>query len=125
MFHEAATRGWDEDELRQLARRWPSQDAPGTHQLSHMAAGEHLGVPRIGLCLRPATLSYDHLRHQNHLWEQGVASSNLAVPIDSRAPGCDHRPPATTWLVVGGVLTVLLCYLKHYLRYWLGAPPVG
>ena len=22
MFHEAATRGWDEDELRQLARMW-------------------------------------------------------------------------------------------------------
>ena len=25
MFHEAATRGWDEDELRQLARMWPEE----------------------------------------------------------------------------------------------------
>lgn len=28
MFHEAATRGWDEDELRQLARMWA--DTSGT-----------------------------------------------------------------------------------------------
>ena len=25
MFHEAATRGWDEDELRQLARMWADE----------------------------------------------------------------------------------------------------
>ena len=25
MFHEAATRGWDEDELRQLARMWSEE----------------------------------------------------------------------------------------------------
>ena len=25
MFHEAATRGWDEDELRQLARMWAEE----------------------------------------------------------------------------------------------------
>jgi hypothetical protein len=32
MFHEAATRGWDEDELRQLARMWAevSGASPGT-----------------------------------------------------------------------------------------------
>ena len=34
MFHEAATRGWDEDELRQLARMWAEESgavdtAPG------------------------------------------------------------------------------------------------
>jgi hypothetical protein len=28
MFHEAATRGWTEDELRQLARMW-SEDGDG------------------------------------------------------------------------------------------------
>ena len=27
-FHEAATRGWDEDELRQLARMWAEESAP-------------------------------------------------------------------------------------------------
>ena len=27
MFHEAATRGWNEDELRQLARMWAEQGA--------------------------------------------------------------------------------------------------
>ena len=32
MFHEAATRGWDEDELRQLARMWSEESgaSPGT-----------------------------------------------------------------------------------------------
>jgi hypothetical protein len=25
MFHEAATRGWDKDELRQLARMWAEE----------------------------------------------------------------------------------------------------
>ena len=25
MFHEAATRGWDEDELRPLARMWSEE----------------------------------------------------------------------------------------------------
>ena len=25
MFHEAATRGWDEDERRQLARMWADE----------------------------------------------------------------------------------------------------
>jgi hypothetical protein len=25
MFHAAATRGWDEDELRQLARMWAEE----------------------------------------------------------------------------------------------------
>jgi hypothetical protein len=25
MFHEAATRGWDEDELRELARMWAAE----------------------------------------------------------------------------------------------------
>ena len=25
MFHDAATRGWDEDELRQLARMWAEE----------------------------------------------------------------------------------------------------
>ena len=28
MFHEAATRGWDEDELRQLARMWSEESGP-------------------------------------------------------------------------------------------------
>jgi hypothetical protein len=28
MFHEAATRGWDEDELRQLARMWADESGP-------------------------------------------------------------------------------------------------
>jgi hypothetical protein len=28
MFHEAATRGWDEDELRQLARMWSDFPLP-------------------------------------------------------------------------------------------------
>lgn len=56
------------------------RDAPRTHQLSHMAAGEHLGAPRLGLSLRPAKLSYDYLRPPNVLWEQGVAGSNPAVP---------------------------------------------
>ena len=28
MFHEAATRGWNEGELRQLARMWAEQSAP-------------------------------------------------------------------------------------------------
>ena len=28
MFHEAATRGWDEDELRQLARMWADESKP-------------------------------------------------------------------------------------------------
>ena len=27
-FHEAATRGWDEDELRQLARMWAEESGP-------------------------------------------------------------------------------------------------
>jgi hypothetical protein len=27
MFHEAATRGWSEDELRQLARMWAADGA--------------------------------------------------------------------------------------------------
>jgi len=31
MFHEAATRGWDEDELRELARMWAAEgSASGT-----------------------------------------------------------------------------------------------
>ena len=35
MFHEAATRGWDEDELRQLARMWSEESgAPDTRQLA-------------------------------------------------------------------------------------------
>ena len=29
MFHEAATRGSDEDELRQLARMWAEESGPG------------------------------------------------------------------------------------------------
>jgi hypothetical protein len=29
MFHEAATRGWDEDELRQLARMWAEESGKG------------------------------------------------------------------------------------------------
>jgi hypothetical protein len=28
MFHEAATTGWDEDELRQLARMWSEESGP-------------------------------------------------------------------------------------------------
>ena len=40
-----------------------------------------LGTPRIGLFLPSTPLSYDLLRPRNVLWEQGVASSNLAVPI--------------------------------------------
>jgi hypothetical protein len=32
MFHEAATRGWDEDELRQLARMWA--DESGSTELA-------------------------------------------------------------------------------------------
>jgi hypothetical protein len=57
------------------------QDAPGTHQLSKMAPGEHLEAPRIGLFLPSTPLSYDLLRPPNVLWEQGVVSSNLTVPI--------------------------------------------
>jgi hypothetical protein len=29
MFHEAAARGWDEDELRQLARMWAAERPAG------------------------------------------------------------------------------------------------
>jgi hypothetical protein len=29
MFHEAATRGWTEDELRQLARMWSEDGGDG------------------------------------------------------------------------------------------------
>jgi hypothetical protein len=28
MFHVAATRGWEEDELRQLARMWAEESGP-------------------------------------------------------------------------------------------------
>jgi len=30
MFHEAAARGWDEDELRQLARMWSDSEGAGS-----------------------------------------------------------------------------------------------
>jgi hypothetical protein len=36
MFHEAATRGWDEDELRQLARMWA--DESGSVELKGQGA---------------------------------------------------------------------------------------
>ena len=34
MFHEAATRGWDEDELHQLARMWAEESGKGDAQLA-------------------------------------------------------------------------------------------
>ena len=30
MFHEAATRGWNEDEMRQLARTWANESRAAT-----------------------------------------------------------------------------------------------
>ncbi len=63
------------------------QDAPETHQLPHVAPGEHPETPRIRLFLRPGSLSYDLLRSPNVLWEQGVAGSNPAVPTIADADG--------------------------------------
>ena len=65
------------------ARRF--QDAPGTHQLSYVAQAEHPETRRTGSFLPSTPLSYDLLRLPNVLWEQGVASSNLAVPTSIQA----------------------------------------
>ncbi|MGN6377956.1 MAG: hypothetical protein ACTHNU_03305 [Gaiellales bacterium] len=41
MFHEAATRGWDEGELRQLALMWADQNRPPSHAVAELAEPRH------------------------------------------------------------------------------------
>jgi hypothetical protein len=60
-----------------------TKDAP----TSHMALGEHPGTAASGLLLRSDSLSNDLLPPPSVLWEQGVASSNLAVPTSWEPPG--------------------------------------
>jgi hypothetical protein len=59
MFHEAATRGWDEDELRQLARMWA--DESGNAELKGGVSLADL-LPRALLGCDPTSASTEPKR---------------------------------------------------------------
>jgi hypothetical protein len=71
MFHEAATRGWTEDELRQLARMW-SEDG-----------GDGLAKPSGQQCLCPCRRSRVELDCQikPRSVERGMADMTIAMFI--------------------------------------------
>ena len=51
MFHEAATRGWDEDELRQLARMWADESGSAEPKADFWLAGLGLNSDVTGAAL--------------------------------------------------------------------------
>jgi hypothetical protein len=75
MFHEAATRGWDEDELRQLARMWAAESGPAE------PAGYIEGSPAWGT-----------VRHSSPAYNGQVSPSRLQEVL--------HAVPSATLIVV-------------------------